>query len=195
MARAGDVIENPINGERLRFVQTAHDTAGRCVRFESVMRPGGCVGPEHVHTSQSSHFEVVGGTARFRVGGKLLDLGEGQTLTVLAGTPHRFWSSGPLELRMMIEFRPALRTETLFETFFGLARDGKVRGDAIRNPLQGAVVLDEFFVESHPTQPAWVLRLRRMLAPVGRWLGYRAVYARYSGSPDLGQAPTRRAAS
>lgn len=195
MAWSGEIIENPVNGERVRFIQTAQDTTGQCLRFESSMRSGGFVGAEHVHPRQSSHFQVVAGTARFRVDGRLLDLREGQTLTVIAGTPHRFWNDSPEELRMIVEFRPALRTETLFETFFGLARDGKVMGESIRNPLQDAVVLDEFFDESHPTQPAWLLRVRRMLAPLGRRLGYRAIYPRYSGPAGAGFTPEQQAAS
>ena len=44
----------------------------------------------------------------------------------------------------MSELRPPLRFETLFETAFGLARDGKTTKQGMpKNPLQPAVLVDE----------------------------------------------------
>jgi hypothetical protein len=44
---------------------------------------------------------------------------------VPAGTPHRFWNAGESELRFVCEIRPALQFESLLETMFSLAADGK----------------------------------------------------------------------
>jgi hypothetical protein len=88
----------------------------------------------------------------------------------------------------MIELRPALRMETLFETIAGLARAGKLNAKGFPSPLQGAVLAREFKDEITPARDpgipfAWlplpVLRaLLLLLAPIGRAHGYRAEYPR-----------------
>ena len=36
MIHAGDLIVNPVTGERLLFLETAADTKGECTRFETM---------------------------------------------------------------------------------------------------------------------------------------------------------------
>ncbi len=81
--------------------------------------------------------------------------------------------------------RPALRTEVFFETFFGLAQDGKVTRKGLPHLLQMAVILREFEPEMRLAQPPSGVQ-RALFAPLavlGRLLGYRASYARYSSKP------------
>jgi hypothetical protein len=49
MARKGDVIENPITGEKIVFLQTAIDTNGEILEFDLFVKPGGYVAAEHIH--------------------------------------------------------------------------------------------------------------------------------------------------
>ena len=73
--------------------------------------------------------------------------------------------------------------ETLFETLFGLGRDGKTDEGGSLGLLQGAVMLAAYEEEyrlarpPHPVQKA----LLAVLAPIGKLLRYRARYPRYSG--------------
>jgi hypothetical protein len=53
MIRTGDVITNPVTGERLRFLKTARDTGGELVRVEVTVEPNGFVAAAHVHPHQS----------------------------------------------------------------------------------------------------------------------------------------------
>jgi hypothetical protein len=39
---------------------------------------------------------------------------------------YTWWIEGEEEGHVLVEFRPALNTETFFETMYGLARDGEV---------------------------------------------------------------------
>jgi hypothetical protein len=73
--------------------------------------------------------------------------------------------------------------ETLFETLFGLAADGKVNAKGLPNPLQMMVLARAYRREVQPAPPLSriVGPLSIVLAPVGRLLGYRARYERYSG--------------
>jgi hypothetical protein len=86
------------------------------------------------------------------------------------------------------EFRPALRTEVFFETFFGLASDGKTNRKGLPNPLRLAVLMREFEDELHLARPS--VKLQRALfgplAALGRVLGYRGWYPDYTADPLTG---------
>ena len=49
MAKAGDTIESPPTGARIRFLKTARDTNGELLQIDDVMQGGGRVAIEHVH--------------------------------------------------------------------------------------------------------------------------------------------------
>src|SRR5437762_8132207 len=63
------IIENPLHGERIRFLKTAPETDGELVQYESWLAPGGGVGVPHIHPVQQSDFTVVAGTASFSIHG------------------------------------------------------------------------------------------------------------------------------
>ena len=46
MVKAGDVIENPMTGEKMTFLVTGRETAGELLRIDMVVRPGGLLGKE-----------------------------------------------------------------------------------------------------------------------------------------------------
>src|SRR6184192_4532597 len=134
----GPIIENPLHGERIRFLKTAPETNGELVQYESWLAPGGGVGVPHIHPVQQSDFTVVSGTASFSVHGARFVLGPGQSLTVPPGTEHCLWNAGEVEAHLIVEFRPGLLKQEYSETTFGLARDGKHHLGSIPNVLQWA---------------------------------------------------------
>jgi mannose-6-phosphate isomerase-like protein (cupin superfamily) len=173
------VLVNPLHGERIRFLKTVPDTKGEFVQYESWLVPGGSVGVPHVHPLQESHFEVLSGRATFVVGGKRLELGPGEILSVPPRTPHNLWNAGSEEAHLIIEFRPGLLKQEFYEVVYGLARDGKHRGWH-RNLLQRAVLTAAYHQESRPLNEPGILRLGLLLlAPAGHLLGYRAHYPHY----------------
>ena len=176
MADAGDVIENPVTGQRLTFLATARDTAGEVFRAEGAFPPGGFAGVEHIHPHQDEHFEVLAGRAGFHVEGREEVLGAGETIDVPAGTRHTFQNAGTEEMRVLFEFRPALdSTEGFYEFYFGFAQEGRVNAKAMPGLLDIATVwplVSEHAVLSKP--PAWVQHLLfRVLAPIARVSGRR----------------------
>lgn len=179
-AATGPIIENPLHGERIRFLKTVPETGGDLVRYESWIAPQGSVGVPHIHPVQESHFQVLSGRASFLVGSSTLELGPGETLTVGPRTPHFLWNAGDGEAHLIIEFRPGLLKQEYFETSFGLAREGRYNLKGIRNVLQQAVLTAAYRRESRPLgQPRWVHLGLLGLAPLGWLLGYRAHYSRY----------------
>ena len=101
------------------------------------------------------------------------------------GTDHRLWNDGEDELHVVVEFRPALRTEEGFEQLFGLARDGKLSRRGFPHPLQIAVMAKEYRDEAQfALVPAVVQRaLIAPLAAIGARLGYHAFDPRYGAGP------------
>ena len=178
---AGPIIENPLHGERIRFLKTAPETDGALVQYESWLVPGG----PHLHPVQESQFTVVSGNASFSIDGEPFELGPGHTLTVPPGTPHCLWNAGDVEAHLIVEFRPGLLKQEFSETTFGLARDGKHHLRGVRNVLQWAVITAAYRRETRPLgQPHWLRLGLLALAPAGWLVGYRAHYPRYCTRPD-----------
>ena len=189
MATAGESIENPVTGERLSFVSTAADTGGELLAIDVQMRAGGRIAAAHVHPQQEERFAVLSGSIRLRIDGRERAASAGEQVVVAAGVPHAWWNDAPVDATVRVEFRPALDTETFFETFFGLARDGRTNRKGMPNLLQSLVLVADLG-DSCPVLPNPPHQLQRLvaraLAPVGRLVGYRAVYPRHSpGHPSL----------
>jgi quercetin dioxygenase-like cupin family protein len=171
----GDRLENPVTGEVLVFHRTSEQTNGESVLVETIVRPGGFVAAAHVHPYQSERFQVLEGRLGLRVGERELVAMPGAVALVPPGTPHRFWNAGEGEARFLCEVRPALRFESLIETMFTLAADGKTNRNGMPNPLRLAVIAKEHFDTVRlPFPPAWMQKLGLALAsPLARLLGYR----------------------
>ena len=89
----------------------------------------------------------------------------------------------------MVELRPALNSEIFFETIYGLARDGKTDENGVPSLLQQAITLSgvnkgEIYLAwpPIPVQKAFLAAL----APVGRLLGYKDHYPKYSSAEAPG---------
>ena len=179
MIRKGDRLENPITGEVLIFHRTSRETDGESVLVETIVRPDGFVAAAHVHPFQSERFEILEGLLGIRVGRKELLAGPGDVATVAPGTPHRFWNAGDGEARFLCEVRPALQFESLIETMFTLALEGRTNSRGMPNPLRLAVIAKAHFDTVRlPFPPAWVQKAGLALgAPLGRLLRYDATYA------------------
>jgi quercetin dioxygenase-like cupin family protein len=179
MIRKGDSLENPVTGEVLIFHRTSQDTDGEEVLVETVVRPSGFVAAAHVHPYQTERFEVLEGQLGLRVGGKEFVADAGEVATVHPGTPHRFWNAGETEARFLLEVRPALEFESLIETMFTLAADGKTNRKGFPNPLWLAVIARSHFDTVRlPFPPVWMQRAALAVgAPLGRLVGYRATAA------------------
>jgi quercetin dioxygenase-like cupin family protein len=180
MIRNGDRIENPVTGEVLIFHRTSSDTGGESVLIETIVRPGGFVAEAHVHPHQTERFEVLEGTLGLRVGREELTAGPGDVATVEPGTRHKFWNAGEDDTRFLCEVSPALDFESLIETMFTLAAEGKTNRKGMPNPLRLAVIARAHFDTVRlPFPPAWLQRAALALgAPLGGLMGYRGSAAR-----------------
>ena len=74
MAYAGQTLENPQSGERIRFLKTTADTNGEYLLFDLELQPDGRVPGKHVHPKQTERFTVLAQNA-------------GEDLPFAAGSP------------------------------------------------------------------------------------------------------------
>ena len=178
MAYAGQVIENPVSGERITFRETAADTGGELLAIDLELSPDGHVPGMHVHPIQEERFEVTEGTMRFKLGRKKVIAHPGEVVVVPPGVRHKFANAGDEGARARVEVRPALRMESLLETAVDLAAEGRTTRKGMPKPLDMALFVREFSDEIQgPFPPAWVQRAT--LAPVAWLARKRGLAARY----------------
>jgi quercetin dioxygenase-like cupin family protein len=87
-SKAGDVVENPVTGERVVVRVGTEDSGGRMLVADAYVRPGGAVTGEHVHPAIEEYFTVVRGRVGFRLDGRETVARPGERLHVPAGTAH-----------------------------------------------------------------------------------------------------------
>ena len=118
MATTGQTVVNAATGERVTFVTTAADTGGELLELELVWPRPGQRAPAHVHPEMEERYEVLEGTAAFRVGEEERTAGPGEVVTVPPGTVHLAWNPTGEPVRLKVEFRPALRWEEFVVRLF-----------------------------------------------------------------------------
>jgi len=185
MAFSGQIIHNPISGERIQFLRTAQDTDGELLEFELQLTPDGKVPGTHVHPEQEERFLVLEGTMAFKLGFKKLVAGPGETVTVPAGARHKFANGGDCTARVRVQVEPALDMEQLLETTAELAHEGNTLRSGMPKPLHLALFVQRFKREVRaPFPPAWIVAAT--MAPLRALARARGHHARYT--PELALA-------
>jgi quercetin dioxygenase-like cupin family protein len=189
MSKAGDVIENPVTGERVVVRVGTEDSGGDLLAVDGHIKPGGAVTGEHVHPAIDEDFTVLRGRVGFRIDGRESIAEPGKRLHVPAGTAHDWWNAGEEDAHVRVEIRPGARFEEMALNLFGLAQDGKTNSRGMPNLLQAAIFAREFSDVLYFTKPPlWVQRLLfGALAGVARVLGYRGSYPEYLDRRPLGR--------
>jgi len=191
MVFSGQVLDNPISGERFVFHTTADDSAGALLAFDLVLDPDGQVPGGHVHPVQQESFQVLRGTVRFRKGLRTVVAEPGDTVVVPPGAFHRFANAGREPAVVRVQVEPALRMEQLYETVVALAREGRTLRSGMPKPLELALFMREFEREVRaPVAPGLV---RAAMAPLVWMAARRGLDQRYwalSGSATARPTPT-----
>jgi mannose-6-phosphate isomerase-like protein (cupin superfamily) len=144
MLRSGDILENPVTGERFVFRKTACGIPGESLVFDFYLAPRGRVPGVHVHPKLEGRWQILAGCAGVRIGRRRHRAEAGEQLVVPAGAPHVLWNAGSEELHVLNEFRPALNMEGFLEAFLGLAARGNVSRRGIPHAWQMAALLHSY---------------------------------------------------
>jgi quercetin dioxygenase-like cupin family protein len=196
MAFRGQVLVNPVSGERFAFHTTAAESHGKLLEFDLVVEPHGRVPGGHVHPGQQESFEVREGVMRFRKGLRTVTARPGDLVMVEPGTYHRFANAGDEPAIVRVRVTPALRMEELFETVAALAAEGRTLPSGMPRPLDLALFMREFEQEvTAPVAPALSRTVMAPLAAIGERRGLAARYRRSrpvpAGPLSVRPVPTR----
>jgi mannose-6-phosphate isomerase-like protein (cupin superfamily) len=142
----GDVVEQATTDERVVFHETATSSGGAAVAATIRFHPTGPVAARHLHPRQTEMHELVSGELRLAFPGHDGALQIGRPVTVPAGAPHRIWNDSGDMVELLVEARPALRTDEFLAALLRL-RPPRPRGQW--NPLRLAAIASEFPDESH----------------------------------------------
>jgi len=193
---AGPVIENPLSGERITILAgTDTGPGGGVLAWELVLAPGGRVPSSHAHPRQEECFTVLAGRMRFRVGGRKVVAGPGQTGRVPPGTVHHFANAGRTPAWVAVQTRPALSMQQLLQTAAAMAQDQHAAARRLPRPLDLALFMRDFEREVRaPYLPAALVgAVIGPLAWLARRRGSDARYRRLRGSwpADVRPSPPR----
>jgi mannose-6-phosphate isomerase-like protein (cupin superfamily) len=199
--RAGDVLWNPLTGEKALLVESAEESGGARIVSDFAVEAGGFVpGGEHVHDHCAEHFEVRAGEITFMVEGEERRLGPGDEFTVASGTWHRWWNAGQDEVRIRTRVEPALRFEEAILVAWGLCADGHTNAAGRPSPLLGALLATRYRRELRYRRPPDAVQrlLFPPLAALARRRGLERTIERYldpqthpSAAAGLGHLPDR----
>jgi quercetin dioxygenase-like cupin family protein len=173
----GHVIENPLSGERIT-IRPRSD--GSVLEWELLLAPGGRVPSSHAHPRQEESFTVLAGRMRFRVGGRRVIAGPGDTVRVPPGTVHHFANAARQPTRVAVRTSPALSMQELLETAAAMAREQYSAGRRLPRPFDLALFMRDFEREVRaPYLPAALVgAVTRPLAWLARQRGSDARYRR-----------------
>jgi quercetin dioxygenase-like cupin family protein len=183
---AGHVIENPLSGERITILPAAGD---RVLEWELVLAPGGRVPSSHAHPQQEECFTVLAGRMRFRIGGRRVIAGPGDTVRVPPGTVHHFANAGSQPARVAVQTRPALSMRELLETAAAMATEQHAAARRVPSLMSLALFMRDFEPEVRaPYLP--VALVRAVICPLAWLARRRQAGARYRRLryPDAGRA-------
>ncbi|MBK8022285.1 MAG: cupin domain-containing protein [Chloroflexi bacterium] len=190
MAFPGQVLENPVTGVRVVFVETPRTNGGLRLIHEFTFPVG--MGREYPHVHQESRdiWEILEGTATYQLGGKTVVASAGDRVEFPPGVPHLHpynTGTGPLRVRQTVEFptphpEELEKIDAVVETFFGLARDGKVGPDGVPGFMQVMVSFGDLLPElAMPGIPLPVQRVMMGgLAAIARVRGIQPTYPEYT---------------
>lgn len=203
--RAGDVLWNPLTGEKAIIVESAEETGGTRIVVDFAVEAGGFVpGGEHVHDHLAEHVELRAGRITFVLDGAERTLAAGEQITVAPGTWHRWWNAGEGEVQARVRIEPAMRFEEAILVLWGLCADGHTNAEGRPSPLLGALLATRYRPEIRFRQPpdavqgllfpplAALARLRGLERRVDRYLDLETHPAAESGLGRLPEQVMRR---
>ena len=172
-------IENPLSKERIEFLQTGAETGGELFAFEVRVPTDMVLPPSHLHLAEEERFEVLEGEMTVQTDGRQHVLRPGESHVVKPGVAHTWQNTGPGNLRFRAEFRPAGNVQSFFETYCGLAAEGRSNEKGQPPLLQVAASLPLWgmYLAGPPILAQRLLMA--VLRPVARLRRYRPRYERF----------------
>lgn len=186
MIQAGDIIENPLSGERITFEKTGAETGGAYLAGKIYLAAKGVGPPEHVHPKMEERFRVLSGTLSAKLENQVRTYGPGDEIVVTPGTRHRWWNETNQEVVIEYRVSPALPLDEFLENVFAMVHLGYSDPSGLPGPLRMSLVLPRFWDVVHLAKPPLPVQKMTMaiLGVVARMLRYPSEYKYpYGSSP------------
>ncbi len=182
MPTKGQISANPINGDVYEFLETAGSTNGERVILKATIKSKGQLVPNHFHVLQDETFEVLSGQLTIFHKGQIKILSAGDKVSLPKNEAHNHFNNEDSPVEYIHTVEPALDFDYLIENLAGLAADGKGKNGKY-GLVQELVTLKYLDSKSYLADiPVFVQNiLMNTIAPIGRLMGYRAIYKKYSG--------------
>lgn len=190
--KAGSATTSPKTGSLWKVVESDQETAGMGFTLEVTCPSGtGQDVLEHLHLNWVEEFEIVSGSAKYRLNSVEKSAKKGDKIMMPPNQPHIHpWNvgRGKMIYRQVAKFEtsdPKAFQEVIgaFFAMFGLAGEGKTRDDGLpKNLFQFAATLKTLTRHQgyDAAAPIFVQNLTAAtLGTLAGWLGYKAVYPRY----------------
>ena len=143
-------------------------------RVTMIIAPGMGGPPLHVHHHQEESYDVQSGVLDVFIDGQWREVRAGERVTVPAGVAHTFRNPHNEEMRAINVHAPALDFPHYMASLHELVHSGKVRALPPKDP-RSVIYLSMLFT-AHGRSLTSIKppqRLMRILAFIGRRLGYR----------------------
>ena len=193
MIRAGFTFEHPTTKTRTVVLESDAETNGMgwLLEVTRYARLGSDLG-EHLHLTWTETFEIIKGTAKYKLDGNEKIANAGESFVVEPGHFHVHpWNATDDELiyrqrDSFAEPSPAAVQDILgiFATFTGMIRDGVLPKSRLAKLLQQAVTVKTAIKHgNYVAGPSMTMQnvLASTLGSLGELLGYKAVHAKYVG--------------
>jgi quercetin dioxygenase-like cupin family protein len=182
MPSKGQILINTESGDQYEFIETAQDTKGSRVTVKATVKSKGKLVPNHFHVSQDETFEILSGCLTLWLEGEEKTIKPGEQFTLPKGIPHNHYNNSDEEVVYLHRVEPAMDFDYFLENLVGLASDGKSKGGSF-GLVQELVTLRYLEGKTYlADMPLGIQKLlMQIVGPIGRLLGYRAVYKKYTG--------------
>lgn len=181
MAISGKTISNPITGQSIRFIKVGSETTGDLLEMISEYLGRSKEPPMHYHPVQQEYFSVMEGELTVKMKDKTTVYKAGEFFIVPAGVKHSMWNEFDGKTKFNWKVMPALKTEYLLETAFGLAIKGKTSDSGMPSILQSALLMNRYKNEFRLAKPGFAVQrlIFGILSPLGKIAGYKSFYTEY----------------
>jgi quercetin dioxygenase-like cupin family protein len=165
MAYTHQLITNRINGQTVRFLQTAKDTRGARLEMESIYAVHSAPPPPHYHPNQDEYFIVMDGKLTVSMNHTIRIFEKGEKFIVPRNTVHAMWNEGTEPVVVNWQVCPAMNTEDLMVAGMMLANEGMLNEKG-RPPLVISAQLFRQFRQEYrlASPPYWLQCL--LLIPI-----------------------------
>lgn len=111
------VLEDPHSGERIELRRL--ERGGDVFLELRVSLPPGRQGPPlHVHFAEDEEGTVTSGVLSAEVGGDIVHIGAGESVTLPRGVPHRWWNEGSAPLEFVAYAKPVVDLDRYLQAVF-----------------------------------------------------------------------------